>query len=560
MKWRAFRILAGHTGHGKNNSLGEHCMKSISFPAFFSLVLIILITAVVFIGYAGTPRSADGIGSGYKSHISAMNDYTIKAVQVFSSGNSPVSAGNDTISIGPVNNLTAGEIFSLNGTTTLPAGKTLVIDIEPVRLHPAPSREPPQNTTAFTRQTITEKSANGITRWSFVVDSASLIPDDYTIRVTSFEPPIIESSADFTLQSRNETTYILTAERDVLSSNIRPAVNSTASLSLIIHHEAWIINYYPEPKTVTVMSSLTTGKNDTLNNHTVFGNRSLMQQSNIPNLFYPKKTQVLEKPRIVEKGNEIQYIWNNITIDPDSAVIIAYSHDYMDRAEVYNGDQIILPGVNISRVFGENNSSFIMNYSLKNYGPAPLHGMNMKVFFPEKVNNVQLLDLAEMVVNSSCRTNTIGKTTYNDGTGYFSTGKMLVSSCPGNIRSGEQQNYSITITGKKQNSGIIYPSFITYYLVDEDPYNVTGTMKRIWPGVDLVTENNVKSSRYYYYEVSVAIPETKFFIVNPDGNDAKNGTPVPHAATSAATSAPLPVTIAVTALGIVGVYAGLFRE
>jgi hypothetical protein len=353
---------------------------------------------------------------------------------------------------------------------------------------------------------------------------------------------------------------ILTAERDVLSFNIRPVVNSTAGLSLIVHHEAWIINYYPEPKTLTVMSSLTAGKNDTMSNHTVFGNRSLMQQSKIPNLFYPKKTQVLEKPRIVEKGNDIQYIWNNVTIDADSAVIIAYSHDYMDGSGIYNGDQIILPGVNISRVFEESNSSFIMNYSLKNSGPAPLHFANLNVFFPDKVNKVPLIANAEMVVNSPCRSNIVDKTTYNDGTGYFSTGQLLFSDCPEDLRRGEQQNYSITITGKTQNSGIIYPSFIAYYRVDEDPYNVTGTIKKIWPGVDLVAENNVNSSRYYYYEVSVAIPETKFFIVNPDGIDAKDGIPVPYAATSSATSAPLPVTVSVIALGIVGVYAGVFRK
>jgi hypothetical protein len=79
-------------------------------------------------------------------------------------------------------------------------------------------------------------------------------------------------------------------------------------------------------------------------------------------------------------------------------------------------------------------------------------------------------------------------------------------------------------------------------------------------GVDLVAENYVNSSRYYYYEVSAAIPETKFFIVNPDSNDTKNGTPVPHTATSCATSAPLPVTVSGIALIIVGVYAGIFRK
>jgi hypothetical protein len=232
----------------------------------------------------------------------------------------------------------------------------------------------------------------------------------------------------------------------------------------------------------------------------------------------------------------------------------------MDGSGIYNGDQIILPGVNISRVFEESNSSFIMNYSLKNSGPAPLHFANLNVFFPDKVNKVPLTANAEMVVDSPGRSNSGDKTTYNDGTGYFSTGQLLFSDCPEDLRRGEQQNYSITITGKTQNSGIIYPSFIAYYRVDEDPYNVTGTIKKIWPGVDLVAENNVNSSRYYYYEVSVAIPETKFFIVNPDGIDAKDGIPVPYAATSSATSAPLPVTVSVIALGIVGVYAGVFRK
>jgi len=117
----------------------------------------------------------------------------------------PGSCGSVTISVSPVGNHTVGEIFFINGTTTLPAGKILVIDIEPVRLHPAPSYEPPQNTTALTGHTTIEKSLGGISQWSFVVDSASLKPDNYTIRVTSFEPPIIESSTDFTLESKDRT-------------------------------------------------------------------------------------------------------------------------------------------------------------------------------------------------------------------------------------------------------------------------------------------------------------------------------------------------------------------
>jgi hypothetical protein len=103
------------------------------------------------------------------------------------------------ISINHVSDHEAGETFAINGTTSLAAGKTLVFDIEPVRLHPFPSQEPPQNITSLTGRTITEHNPGGRTTWSFIVNSASLVPDYYTLRVTSFDSPIIDGSDDFTL-------------------------------------------------------------------------------------------------------------------------------------------------------------------------------------------------------------------------------------------------------------------------------------------------------------------------------------------------------------------------
>jgi hypothetical protein len=106
---------------------------------------------------------------------------------------------NPYVSINPVGDHTAGETFIINGTTNLPAGTTLVIEIEAVRLHPGPSHEPPQNTTALTGKTITEDNPGGQTTWSFMVNSTSLLPDYYTLRVTSFDSPVIDGSVDFTL-------------------------------------------------------------------------------------------------------------------------------------------------------------------------------------------------------------------------------------------------------------------------------------------------------------------------------------------------------------------------
>lgn len=63
-------------------------MKSNPFPAFFSWILILLITVVACAGCTGSPRTADGIVAGYTSRVNSINDYSMEAVQTFSSGNS----------------------------------------------------------------------------------------------------------------------------------------------------------------------------------------------------------------------------------------------------------------------------------------------------------------------------------------------------------------------------------------------------------------------------------------------------------------------------------------
>jgi hypothetical protein len=71
---------------------------------------------------------------------------------------------NPFISINPIGDHEAGKTFTINGSTSLEAGKTLVIDIEPSRLHPAPSSEPPQNTTSLTGRTIRKITRAGTQR------------------------------------------------------------------------------------------------------------------------------------------------------------------------------------------------------------------------------------------------------------------------------------------------------------------------------------------------------------------------------------------------------------
>jgi hypothetical protein len=343
------------------------------------------------------------------------------------------------------------------------------------------------------------------------------------------------------------TNTVVLAERDALSFDIKSNVNTTANLSLIVYHEAWIINYYPDPKTVTLSATVPVNDPNASDNHVSFGKKSLMEQSLIPNLFYPKKTRVLDKPQIIENRNNTQYSWGTITIDPNNAVIIAYTDDFTDASGIYKGNEIDLPGVRIYREYNESNSSFMMNYSLKNTGTDTLDTANFNVFFPENVNNTQLIEKADVQVNSSCIIDVADKTTYNDGTGYFSKGHMILSNCPHDLVSGDQRDVSITVKGLNLNYGTIFPSIIVNYRVDENMFNTSGSVKRIWPGMNLVSEDNVNVTRFYYYETSVMIPETKYFSVSPEERGTKVDDHTPGGVTQ---SASLPIIIGVCAVGL----------
>lgn len=63
---------------------GHLCMKSSNF--FLVTLMLFIITAIASSGCTGTPRPADGIVAEYTSHVNEINDYSMEAVQTFSSG------------------------------------------------------------------------------------------------------------------------------------------------------------------------------------------------------------------------------------------------------------------------------------------------------------------------------------------------------------------------------------------------------------------------------------------------------------------------------------------
>ena len=327
----------------------------------------------------------------------------------------------------------------------------------------------------------------------------------------------ILNSSNLILGDGDESSNLLIiAERDVLSFSLVPRINETANLTLLIFHEAWIFNTYNQSKTITVEYPISKEKYRPLSGYPAFGKKYLIQQSSIPNYFNPKATRVLDRPAMIERNNTVNFEWENVIITPHEAVIIAYANEYQNGSEIYNAEGIEIPGIYLRRTYDSSNSVLVMNYSMENTEKFKLHSPKFILFFPESVNNNQIFQPSDITIKSNCRMDIFENTSYNDGSGYFSSGHMMLSHCSEYLDSAHTDNFLIEIKGKSNHLGKLIPSLVIAYRVDSDLFNQTGEVKRIWPAININSEENLNITRFYYYEASLAIPENKFFMIIPD--------------------------------------------
>ena len=306
---------------------------------------------------------------------------------------------------------------------------------------------------------------------------------------------------------------LVIAERDILSFYLTPNINTTANLTLIIYHEAWIINYDNVSKCINISNPIPREKYKKVFIYPVIGKKAIIQQSMIPNYFNPKNATILNNPIIQESHNYINYTWNEINIDPMEAVIITYANFYDDGSKIYDMNNIYLPDIKITRSYNNYDSLFLMNYSVENIGKLRLGAPGLVLFFPEKIDGTQLIIVSNLSINSSNGMDIFENTTYNDGTGKFSNGHMVLSNGPEYIDTNRQLNYSINVKGIVVNTGKIIPSLIINYKADSDLYNRSGQMARIWPATEILSREESNVTRFYYYEVSLVIPENNYFYV-----------------------------------------------
>jgi hypothetical protein len=346
----------------------------------------------------------------------------------------------------------------------------------------------------------------------FIIFSMMIILAGYPVQVAGFPdgPDVIS------VKGIEPDNTLVIAERDVLSFSLNPRINETANLTLLNYHETWIFNTYDQVKTIDVVCPISKEKYQPSSGYPAFGKRYLIQQSSIPDYIAPKATRILETPAVKDGSNTVYFTWENVKIDPHEAVIVAYADEFQNGSDIYHAGAIEIPGVNITRTYEGSGSVLVMNYSLENTEKFRLHSPKFILFFPEFINNDQIFQPSNITIRSNCRMDIFENTTYNDGSGYFSTGHMMLSQCPEYLQSAQTNNFNVEIEGRNSHAGRLIPSFVISYKADDDLFNQTGEVKRIWPAVDIIPQENLNITRLYYYEVSLAIPEIKSFIIVPD--------------------------------------------
>lgn len=339
----------------------------------------------------------------------------------------------------------------------------------------------------------------------------------------------INNFSDISINTINNPDSLIIIERDYLLTttkpNSTPNINTTANLTLIIAHEADIMNNANVSKTITIYNTIPKEKYLNIYPYPKFGKNATLQESLIPKI-YPNNTLILAEPTI-EIGQEyVNYTWYNITISPGDMVVAAYANYFEDGSNIYNISNISSPDAITERSYHANyqtyGASLEMNYTLKNIGALKLHNPELTLFFPEKINETNFVLMPDKIFANPSSNAIISGDGYNhhiDGTGYFSMGHLVTSRYPEYLDANEELNFNVKIEGTIKNAGKIFPEFFIYYAADTDLYNETGKMTRIWPASEIVSSERINLTRSYYYKVWMDIPENNYFAITLAGDD-----------------------------------------
>ncbi|MBP1928748.1 hypothetical protein J2741_001295 [Methanolinea mesophila] len=121
---------------------------------------------------------------------------TTPAVTAIPSGTSPVPG---PIRYVPGGTYHVGDEILISGSTILSGGNQLLIEVTSVSFGPAPK----ENNTAFSGAsavvTVEEGVPPGNNSWSYILDTAGFVPDEYVVTITALTVRNLSETSTFTL-------------------------------------------------------------------------------------------------------------------------------------------------------------------------------------------------------------------------------------------------------------------------------------------------------------------------------------------------------------------------
>jgi hypothetical protein len=116
----------------------------------------------------------------------------------------PVEPVSTTTLINAVDDHLVGDVFTVNGTSPLPAGSLLFIEVIPIDFKPPPWEEHPGPKTTISDMVQTVEFRNGVSHWYYTVNTTMLLTNRYEIWVWSDPPYWTGISTEFNLSGGEE--------------------------------------------------------------------------------------------------------------------------------------------------------------------------------------------------------------------------------------------------------------------------------------------------------------------------------------------------------------------
>ena len=141
--------------------------------------------------------------------------------------------GSPTVAINPIGDKHTGDVFAINGTTSLAAGDELMVEITSSSYTPTSKTQPSGFSGASGTVTVVAGS-NGRNTWSFDVDTSSFTPDEYIVKVSGVLQDVTASTTFNVVQcSGTGDTCSVPALASTVTTTAPAVTNTTATTATI---------------------------------------------------------------------------------------------------------------------------------------------------------------------------------------------------------------------------------------------------------------------------------------------------------------------------------------